>query len=205
MKKCIYVLIAILLTVKVDAQLDTVANDSVKIKVHFLYGSKPKKKYKETEKPWFGGIHGGHVSIEAGGNVVGFEPFGSLHIVSKSKLHSEFVSEPLQEWVQDTATLKYTTIVIPISKTQYDSLLKIHAAYTTSPPYDYAFLGMRCASATYEILGRIGVVDYKPNTKNVAVNFYPKKLRQKLLKLAECKGYEVIRQEGRTTRIWEED
>lgn len=200
-----YVLIAILLTAKVYAQSDTVANDSVKIKVHFLYGSKPKKKHKETEKPWFGGIHGGHVSIEAGGYVVGFEPFGSLHIVSKSKLHSEFVSEPLGEWVLDTATLKYTTIVIPISKTQYDSLLKIHAAYTTSPPYDYAFLGMRCASATYEILGKIGVVDYKPNTKNVAVNFYPKKLRQKLLKLAEQKGYKIIRQEGRTTRIWEED
>lgn len=205
MKKCVYWLIAILLTVKVSAQSDTAFGDSVKIKVRFLYGSKPKKKYKETEKPWFGGIHGGHVSIEAGGYVVGFEPFGSLHIVSKSKLHSEFVSEPLEEWLQDTSTLKYTTIVIPISKAQYDSLLKIHEAYTASPPYDYAFLGMRCASATYEILGRIGVVAYKPNTKNVTVNFYPKKLRQKLLKLAKRKGYEVIRQEGRTTRIWEDD
>ena len=40
------------------------------IKIHFLYGSKPAKGYKDSESKAFVGIKGGHVNIEAGGRVL---------------------------------------------------------------------------------------------------------------------------------------
>lgn len=207
MQKIILALLFVFFCSEISANTDSLqANDSGFIKVHFLYGSKPKKKYKKTEKPWFGGIHGGHVSIEVDGFVVGFVPMKSLHVVTKNyNKHSVFVSEPLTRWASDTATLKYTTITIPVSRAQLDSLHKIHKSYLQQTPYDYAFIGMRCAAATYDILGQIGIVEWVPNTKNTFKNFYPKLLRKKMLKLAAQRGYKVHRQQGRKTRKWERD
>lgn len=209
MPKVILFLVAIAFSVHSIAQTSVSSSqDSGFIKVHFLYGSKPKKKYKKTEKPWFGGIHGGHVSIESEGYVYGFLPYESFHLVGKKradKRHSIFSMESVESWVKDTATLKYTTITIPVSKQQQDSLHNIHQSYLKHPPYDYAFIGMRCASATYDILGQIGIVEWLPNKKNTFKNFYPKLLRKKLLKLAKQRGYKVHRQQGRKTRKWERD
>ena len=55
------------------------------IKVHFLYGSKPKKEYKKTESKWFGGIHGGHVEIEINDTVYGFGPYKKFHYIAHKK------------------------------------------------------------------------------------------------------------------------
>lgn len=119
--------------------------------------------------------------------------------------HSRFSIEKVEDWVKDTPTLKYTTIIIPVSRQQLDSLHEIHQSYLKQAPYDYAFIGMRCAAATYDILGQIGIVKWLPNSKNTVKNFYPKLLRKKLLKLANERGYEVHRQQGRKTRKWEGD
>lgn len=206
MQKIILALLFVFFCSEIGANIDSLqANDSGFIKVHFLYGSKPKKKYKKTEKPWFGGIHGGHVSIEAEGYVYGFDSKGTFHWVSKGRLNSRFLIERVTQWVDDTATLKYTTITIPVSRAQLDSLHKIHQSYLQQTPYDYAFIGMRCAAATYDILGQIGIVEWVPNSKNTFKNFYPKLLRKKMLKLAAQRGYKVYRQQGRKTRKWERD
>jgi hypothetical protein len=209
MLKSILYFLTLFLCIDGLAQNDTIThNDSGYIKVHFLYGSKPKKGYKKTESKWFGGLHGGHVSIESEGFIYGFLPYKSFHVVGKKradKRHSRFSIERVESWVKDTATLKYTTITIPVSKQQIDSLHNIHRSYLKQPPYDYAFIGMRCAAATYDILGQIGIVDWKPNRKNKVQHFYPKLLRKKLLKLAAEKGYKVQKQKGRDTRKWERD
>jgi hypothetical protein len=39
------------------------ASDSLFVKVHFVYGSKPKSAFKKIEAKQFGGIHGGHVYL----------------------------------------------------------------------------------------------------------------------------------------------
>jgi hypothetical protein len=62
------------------------AQDSVYLKVHFLYGSKPKKRYQDSEPKWFGGILGGHVGIEGDTNevVIFMALWVAAPIVSKS-------------------------------------------------------------------------------------------------------------------------
>lgn len=60
------------------------SQDSAYLKVHFLYGSKPLKKYKATEQKWFGGILGGHVGIEGDDDkIVNFLPKGKFHWLIK--------------------------------------------------------------------------------------------------------------------------
>ena len=61
MQKNIFILSLLLLC---TAQL--FAQDSTMLKVHFLYGSKPKKAFKHMQKKWFGGLIGGHAGIECG-------------------------------------------------------------------------------------------------------------------------------------------
>src|SRR3954451_1597248 len=65
------------------------SQDSSVIKVHFLYGSKPFRKYKDTEPKWFGGMLGGHVGIETdSGQILNFTPRGSFHwLAKKDSLH----------------------------------------------------------------------------------------------------------------------
>jgi hypothetical protein len=56
------------------------------IKVHFIYGSKPKRSYKTTEQKVFGGLHGGHVSIQFDTMDYGFEPKNfPVHIFARKK------------------------------------------------------------------------------------------------------------------------
>src|SRR5215470_20254218 len=62
------------------------SQDTFCLKVHFLYGSKPVKKYRETEPKWFGGILGGHVGIEGDSDeIVSFRPRGNFHLFAKKK------------------------------------------------------------------------------------------------------------------------
>ncbi|MES2516378.1 MAG: hypothetical protein V4580_19645 [Bacteroidota bacterium] len=63
------------------SQVDT----SHVIKIYFLYGSKPLKAYKTTEFKHFGGLHGGHVSIQVNQMDYGFEPTNTVHVFAHCK------------------------------------------------------------------------------------------------------------------------
>ncbi len=65
--------------------------------------------------------------------------------------------------------------------------------------------GMRCAAATYEILGQLDIVKDKSRFGNIVSHFYPKPLRKKMFRIARQRGYKVTSQPGRTTRKWERD
>src|SRR5580765_7277209 len=63
---------------------DSFSQDSIYLKVHFLYGSKPLKKHNATEQKWFGGVLGGHAGIECDSDkVLSFSPTGKFHLFSR--------------------------------------------------------------------------------------------------------------------------
>src|SRR5690606_6575663 len=66
------------------------ASDTDYIRVHFLYGSTPKREFKESETKWFGGKLGGHVGVEVGtDSILNFVPDGKFHVFQKKDdLHS---------------------------------------------------------------------------------------------------------------------
>ena len=176
------------------------------IKIHFLHGSKPAKCCKKTEGKWFGGIHGGHVYMQAGNEMFSFLPLGNWHIFAHKKdIGGGFFTETEEQWRSDTAADRYTTIEIPLSKQQTAEYAEIRKQYLKSSPYDYAFFGMWCASAAYEVLSHLDIVKPRSNFSNVRKNFYPKKLRKKLLRLARKNNWTVIRKQGRVSRKWERE
>lgn len=176
------------------------------IKVHFLYGSKPKKKFKETEFKSFGGLHGGHVSIEVDGIDYNFEPTYSHHVFPhKRNIKADFVDNNLNGKSRYSETSKTVTFLIPLTQEQYLKIIQIHQNYCKTTPYDYAFFGMRCANSTQDILGQIGVLKRKKRFINVLTTFYPRKLRKRLFKLAKTKNYQTVATQGRQTRKWERD
>lgn len=176
------------------------------IKVHFLYGSKPKRKYKDTEYKAFGGIHGGHVTIQVDDIDYGFVPTTNrVHIFARKEYKSDFVDNQLNGQEPYSKENKTVTFIIPITQQQYLDIKRIHKTYCDTSPYDYAFFGMRCASTTQDILGQIAVVKKKKRVGNIVTTFYPKKLRKRLFKLAKKNNYQVIKNEGRLSRKWESD
>jgi hypothetical protein len=188
-----------------------VKNDSLFIKVHFLYGSKPKKRFKATESKWFGGILGGHVGIEKDSNVVfNFVPSGSFHVFAKKKeKHSRFTTHSSDSfWTimgSHHDSVKKLSVFIPVSAKQallFDSLSKAYAAQT---PYDYAFFGMRCGAAAYDVLAKIGVVKKFRYRKTYRKIFYPKRLRKRLIRKAKKNGWKMLKHEGSERRKWEGD
>ncbi|MDZ4759164.1 MAG: hypothetical protein SGJ10_13640 [Bacteroidota bacterium] len=178
-------------------------HDSIKyVKVHFMYGSRPLKKFKSTEKHWFGGIKGGHVSMEIDSQVIGFVPSGRVHIFRhRNKKNSAFSVEGIQSWEADTASIKYTSVLIPLAPISYQKIKSIFLNYTDTTPYDYAFFGMRCAAATCEILSQIGITP----KGNIYTNFYPQLFRRRLIKLANLKKWKIVKHGGRSTRKWERE
>jgi hypothetical protein len=187
------------------------SNDSMIVKVHFLYGSKPAKKYKHEEKEWFGGKLGGHVGIETAPHLIfDFMPSGDFHLFAHRKArHSKFTRHtPDGFWEifgNHADSVKQMTISIPISaaqKTQLDSIFK---AYTHNTPYDYAFWGMRCGAAAYDLLANIGIVKTYSYRKTYRKIFYPRRLRKLLVALAENKNWTISRQPGTARRKWEND
>lgn len=176
------------------------------IKVHFLYGSKPLKKYKSTEMKYFGGIHGGHVTIEVDSIDYGFSPSGRVHLFSQNRnCHSQFDGKHTHNKEPYPKGNKVVSFIIPVSKAQYDQIHTIQTCYCSKVPYDYAFFGMRCAASAEDILGQIGIIKKKKRLGNIYTTFYPKKLRKRLFKQAEKKNYTIIKQDGRPTRKWETD
>ena len=176
------------------------------LKVLCRYGSRPARGFEKVEKYDFGGIHGGHVCLGIDSVVIGFDSPNGFHIFPRKKNNKGFwVREEEADFMKDTVTKKYAIVEIPISDDQYHLLNTILAAYIKKPPYDYAFFGMRCASATYDVLSQIGILEHKPYWRNVKSNFYPKLFRRKILRLAKKQGYKITRLKGRQSRQWEDD
>lgn len=193
----------ILLFCLVIAGFCAAAQDS-SIAVHFLYGSKPAKGFKGTEKKVFGGKKGGHVTIEAGNKIIGFQPKGTCHVFgSRKKANGYFRADDKAKWVTDTVSRKYSSVIIPLSCEQYAKLKSTLDAYLEERPYDYAVFGMRCAAATYDILEDAGIVKKRSRFGKWVSFFYPQLLRRRILKLAEKNNYAVVKHDGRKSRSWE--
>jgi hypothetical protein len=200
MKNLIITVFMLFLTNLSEGQTDHI------LKVLFRYGSRPARGYEKIEHSDFGGIHGGHVCIAIDSMVFGFDSPNGYHIFPRKKnIKGVFLSEKEHEYMKDTITKKYAIVEIPITNEQYLKLKNIFTSYLNKPPYDYAFFGMRCASATYDVLSQIGIMKYKHFTGNVVSNFYPKLLRRKVFRLAKENNYKVTKLKGRKTRQWEED
>jgi hypothetical protein len=175
------------------------------VKVHFLYGSVPSGNFKGIEKKRFGGKKGGHVTIQVGDSIIGFQPGGNCHVVAYAKPNGYFKVEKESQWTKDSVGNKYTSIIIPVSDSQYNLISQRLNSYLTTTPYDYAVFGMRCAAATYDILEDISIVPEKSKTAKWSSFFYPQLLRRHLLKIAKEKNYQVIRHEGVKSRSWEKE
>jgi hypothetical protein len=187
------------------------SQDSACIKVHFLYGSKPLKKYNNSERKWFGGILGGHVGIEGDSNLIlNFLPSGKFHWFGKKNIrHSRFAIHDPTAFYSMFGTspddVKKTIVSIPVTAEQKNIFDTIAAAYLENTPYDYALVGMRCGSAAYEILGQLGILPgHGRNTTSMLI-LYPKKLRRRVLKKARENNWEIVRQSGSVQRKWEKD
>lgn len=181
------------------------------LKVHFLYGSKPKKDHKDTEQKWFGGVWGGHVGIEADrGKILSFIPNGEFHLFAKNKdKHSMFAEHNSKSFYEILGgisdSVKRAVVFIPVSKEQKQKFDSLGAVYLKQTPYDYALFGMRCGAAAYEILAQLNILPGYSIEKTSREIFVPKKLRKRLFKKAEANNWIVYKQNGSAKRIWEED
>jgi hypothetical protein len=192
----------LLIYIKGFAQADTVPY----IKVNFLYGSRPERAHKDIERKSFGGIHGGHVTIQVGDVDYGFRRTSdNTHLFPRKNPASTFSMKRLNGKSRYEAGRKTVTFIIPVTPQQYDALQRIHDDYCAVTPFDYAFFGMRCTSTTQEILGEIGILKNRSRFSHVVTAFYPKKLRKRMFRLARKNNYQIIRTEGRPTRKWERD
>lgn len=154
---------------------------------------------------------GGHVGIEGdSGRIVNFVPKGKFHVFARNTRHSRYAvhSEPGFYAILggNPDSVKKTVVYIPVTiqqRRQFDSLV---SCYLERTPYDYAFFGMRCGAAAYDILGQLCVLPaYNSHVKTYKKIFYPKKLRKRLLKLALRQNWKVDRQHGSGRRKWESD
>jgi hypothetical protein len=202
---------SIITTLFCTLSLLSYSQDMTYLKVHFLYGSKPQKKYKDTEQKWFGGILGGHVGIEGDSNVIiNFIPKGKFHWFNKKNdRHSAYTTHTVNDFYSifggNTDSVKKTIIYIPITKQQRQKFDSIANVYLKQTPYDYAFIGMRCGGAAHDILGQLNIMPNYSYTKTYKKIFYPKKLRKRLLKKAVVNGWKIIKQDGSIKRKWEKD
>jgi hypothetical protein len=185
--------------------------DSLYVRVHFLHGSKPKKKFRYEEDRWFGGLLGGHAGIEIEKNVIlNFTPKARFHIFAKRKIiNSRFITHDTVSFYGILGghpdSVKRTIIKIAISPTQKAVLDSISRMYLERSPYDYAFFGMRCGAAAYDVLANADIVKKYSFGKTWRKTFYPRKLRRRLESGAYAKGYLVERRRGTCRRIWEKD
>lgn len=180
------------------------------IKVQFIYGSKPFKKFKATEKKWFGGMLGGHVGLEANsGKFYSFEINGKNKIFGGKKINSIYKIETANEFWSIMKTkedsLKTTTIVVPLTTQQKQKFDSITAAYNKQVPYCYAVFGMRCGASTYDILAQLGFFSKRSRFKTSLKIFYPRRLRKRLLAKAKQNNWTINQKEGTPKRKWERD
>ncbi len=187
------------------------AGDTLFLKVHFLYGSKPAKHFKNTEEKWFGGIHGGHVGLELdSGGILNFLPEGSFHFFPKKhSKHSQFAIHVAGGFYSifgnEADSAQKAIVYIPITVAQKKIFDSLYNSYLANTPYDYAALGMRCGSAAYEILGQMGIVKKFGFYRTCRKIFYPQKIRKRIFKSARIKHWKIIKTDGSGQRICERD
>jgi hypothetical protein len=186
------------------------------VRILFIYGSYPAKGYKKAEHKWFGGIYGGHCALEiAPDSVLSFRSteypchfFPHKHYSSTWEMKTVYqmweTFPPHNYKVED---LKRVVFTIPVTKAQKHKIDSLAKRYLQKTPYDYATLGMRCASATYDVLAKAGVFkEYGSSTwRKILI---PKDLRAILFKKApspEIKGWKVYQYPGSKRRVWEKD
>ena len=187
------------------------SGESDTLQVHFLYGSKPKAKFRKQEKRWFGGILGGHVGIRYNDtSYLSFFYEGKVHIFqNKKKPNGKYAFQPEHEFIHimdpKLDSVKELIIKIPITRLQRQKFDSICGEYVKRTPYDYAFFGFRCGSSTYDVLSEVGVVKKDRKTRIWKRVFYPKILRRELLRESERRNWVRERRNGTTRRIWERD
>jgi hypothetical protein len=209
MKKQLFAVIMVLLFCIGEGQAFT--SDSLYVRAHFLCGSKPKRKYKKEERRWFGGVLGGHAGVEIAPNyIIDFGPRGGFHVFShKRKRHSRYTTHDTTNFYQlfgaHRDSVQRMVITIPITVQQKKVLDSLAKDYLQKTPYDYAFFGMRCGAAAYDVLSQIGIVEKFSVRKTRRKIFYPRKLRRRLMKKAGEKGWTISRQKGTSRRRWEKE
>jgi len=202
------------------------------IRILCLYGSIPAKGFAGKE-PMYGPnnfinkmtkMHGGHVSIEyAPDKALSFQPLRytgiarSGHLTNRSNpknfnscfriYTAQRAWTGLGNYYNNLDSLRRATFVIPITAAQKRRLDSIARIYVDKTPYDYSFLGMRCASASYEVLAAAGIVTrYKRNFwYNI---FTTRRFRYLLYKeylLKKDKGWRLYTCKGSQSREWEMD
>jgi hypothetical protein len=177
-----------------------IANDS--IRVLFVYGSRPIDK---VEDKWFGGIHGGHVSVSYQNGFASFIPASGIQIFDQHTINSKFTCEYGNQFVFDTTDSRYLIISIPADSCQYNRLDSCIREFVNKSPYAYTFFGMRCASAAYHLLSLAGVLPELKQSQLWRRYFYPKLLRKELIKMARQNAWPMVYRSGRTSRHWEKD
>lgn len=187
------------------------SQDTTFLKVHFLYGSKPKPEFKSFERKWFGGILGGHVGIEADDDrIINFMRSRKFHwFANRNNRNSRYAVHSKHRFYSifryDADSVKKAIVYIPITTRQKFKFDSITAAYATQTPYDYAFFGMRCGAAAYEILAQLGILKRYSHAKTYLRIFYPRRLRKRIFRKAEENNWRVERSKGSLTRKWERD
>jgi hypothetical protein len=154
---------------------------------------------------------GGHAGIEGDSNrIVNFLPSGKFHWFSKkNNRHSRYAVHSADNFYAilggNPDSVKKAIVYIPVSIQQKQRFDSIASGYLKQTPYDYAFWGMRCGAAAYDILGQLGIVPAYNYSRTYKKIFYPKKLRKRLFRKARENNWMVIRQDGSGRRIWEKD
>jgi hypothetical protein len=136
-------------------------------------------------------------------------PKGKFHFLPSKNKHSKYVYNSYADFYEilggKLETNKSLIVHIPINtqqKLRFDSLVK---AYTQNTPYDYAFMGFRCGSATYEGLALLDILpSLGAGTTKMRI-FYPRLVRKKVIKLARKNNWKMVTQAGSVTRKWEKD
>ncbi len=203
--------IAILALTTFDIQFIYSNPDSTEIRIHFLHGSKPKRKFKTTEPRWFGGILGGHAGVEVDTNaILNFLPSSKVHVFnSKKDINSHFAMHDTLSFYRilggNWTTNKKTIITLKISAKQKAKLDSIAQVYFEKSDYDYAFFGMRCGAATYDVLAQAGIVPKYSYKRTWRKFFYPRRVRHCLESYARSNGFKIMKQKGSNKRKWERD
>jgi hypothetical protein len=171
--------------------------------IHFIHGSIPEKGC-SYDKKRLGGYLGGHIEIEINGEVFGFL-YDSLPInyIAKNSFNSNFEVRGKKEWDLLTENDKITSIHIPISQQQKEYLYRLLSQYVKREPYDYAFLGQRCASSTAEILSDAGILNNFSKLESIIAFFYPRTLRHTILQFAKRNDLKIELKKGIECHRWE--
>lgn len=172
---------------------------------YFIYGSKPAA---SNENKWFGGKLGGHVGLGVSADsIYHFNPGGKVKAFGSKS--------PKGRWNRSTEadflctfgcdSNKILKIYIPVTHEKWLEVIETGEYFLANSPYPYAFFGMRCTAACYHLLSVASITETASKSRMIRKNFYPRKLRKRLLKQAKENNWKTVLTEGRTSRKWDHD